>query len=159
MDLMLRPSEEIGHGGDLVMTAGDLALDDGLNTAILLSLFSDRRAEPADELPEPSGSRRGWWGDVLAADGRDRLGSRLWLLTRRKQTPETRKLFEEFTKEALAWLIDDGVAIRVDVAAEWKARGTLEVEAVIVRPTGESVKFGYAWDAEIEKLEVIKHAF
>lgn len=135
----------------------DLALDDGLNTAILISLFSDRRAEPSDELPDPGGSRRGWWGDAVA-DGRDRIGSRLWLLTRRKQTPETRQLFLEFTREALAWLIEDGVASTVEVDAKWRSQGFLQVTAVVVKPDGQSVRFDYAWNSEAEKLEVVSNA-
>ncbi|MDR1656123.1 MAG: phage GP46 family protein [Deltaproteobacteria bacterium] len=140
------------------MADDDLSLDDGLNTAILVSLFSDRRAEPADELPDPGSSRRGWWGDALA-DGRDRLGSRLWLLTRRKQTPETRQLFIEYTKEALSWLVEDGVASTVEVDAQWKSQGFLTVTAVVARPDGGVVRFDYAWDSELEKLEVVSNAF
>jgi phage gp46-like protein len=155
MDLMLRPGDEFG--GDLVFDGQDLSLDDGLNTALLISLFSDRRAEPGDELPDPTSSRRGWWGDSLGADD-DRIGSRLWLLNRRKQTQETRQLFIEFTKEALQWLIDDGVASKVDIEAQWRVMGLLEVDIRITRPDGQVIKFDYAWDSTEKKLEVIKHA-
>jgi phage gp46-like protein len=157
MDLKLRPDGEDDYGGDLVMGAEDLELDNGLNTAILVSLFSDRRAEVGDELPDPGEGRRGWWGDELGEDG-DKIGSRLWLLTRRKQTPETRQLFLEYTREALQWLLDDGVAEDVSVDAAWKGMGILEVYAVITKPDGERRNFGYAWDSEMQKLEVVKHA-
>jgi phage gp46-like protein len=153
VDLTLRP---VNFGGDLVFDGQDLMLDDGLNTAILISLFSDRRAELTDELPDPNGGRRGWWGDALG-DG-DKLGSRLWLLTRRKQTPETRQLFLDFTKEALEWLVTDGVAINVEVEAQWKSQGFLAVSAVVIKPDGQSVKFDYAWDSEGKKLEVVADA-
>jgi phage gp46-like protein len=155
---MLRPLGAPTFGGDLLFDGEDLTLDDGLNTAILISLFSDRRAEPTDELPDPGSSRRGWWGDILSADESDRLGSRLWLLTRRKQIPETRQLFLEFTKEALAWLIKDGVAVRVEIEAEWRAQGVLMVTAVVVKPDGQSVRFDYAWNSEAKKLEVVSNA-
>lgn len=157
MDLTLRPVGPPDFGGDLIFDGSDLALDDGLNTALLVSLFSDRRAEPDDELPDPDGSRRGWWGDALGTDG-DRIGSRLWLLTRRKQLPETRQLFLEFTREALAWLLEDGVAASVEVDASWRSQGILLVEALIVRPDGRSIRFDYAWDSEAKKLEMVKNA-
>jgi len=155
MDLMLRPSGGEHFQGDLVMAGGDLVLDDGLNTAILVSLCSDRRAEPHDELPAPGESRRGWWGDGLSDDN-DRIGSRLWLLVRRKQTPETRQLFEDFTREALAWLITDGLAEKVEVEAAWTALGRLTVNIVIHRPAGETLKYDYAWNAQAARLEYLE---
>jgi phage gp46-like protein len=151
---MLRPTGGEHFQGDLVMEAGDLALDDGLNTAVLVSLFSDRRAEPHDELPDHGESRRGWWGDGLNNDN-DRLGSRLWLLVRRKQTPETRQLFEDFTREALAWLVADSLAAKVDVSAAWAARGVLVVAIVIHRPTGEAEKFEFTWNAQAARMEYL----
>ena len=154
---MLRPVDGEYFGGDLVMDGGDLAQDSGLNTAILISLFTDRRANPSDELPDPAGSRRGWWGDAENGDG-DLIGSRLWLLSRRKATPETRRLFEEYTREALAWMVSDGVADRIDVSAWWKSTGLLVVDALIVRPDGGRHKFSYAWDAQAEKMEIIADA-
>ena len=95
---------------------GDLAAGDDLATAVVLSLFTDRRAEPDDGVPDGTDDRRGWWGDGLA----DRpLGSRLWLLSRAKATRETRLRAIEYAQEALAWLVDDGVADAVEVDAEW----------------------------------------
>jgi len=154
MDLMLRPTGGENFQGDLVMAEGDLVLDDGLNTAILVSLFSDRRAEAHDELPDPGESRRGWWGDGLNDDN-DQIGSRLWLLVRRKQTPETRQYFEDFTREALAWLVQDGLAERVEVEAAWAAMGRLDVNIVIHRPAGGTEKFIFTWNAQAAQLEYL----
>lgn len=157
MDLMLRPTPGEHFGGDLVMEDGDLATDAGLYTAILISLFTDRRAEPSDELPDPTGGRRGWWGDAVDDDG-DLIGSRLWLLHRRKATPETRRLFEEYTREALAWLITDGVAEKLEVQAWWKSMGLLVVDVLITRPGGGRHKFAYTWEAQAEKMEILANA-
>lgn len=157
MDLMLRPVGGEYFGGDLVVADGDLALDKGLNTAVLISLFTDRRAEEGDDLPDPQGDRRGWWGDGLNG-GHDLIGSRLWLLTRRKVTPETRRLYEEYTREALAWLVDDGVAASLDVSAAWVAADRLEVSVAITRPDGRRHKYAYAWDAQALAMEVIASA-
>lgn len=155
MDLMLRPTDEEFFGGDLVLENSDLALDEGLNTAILVSLFTDRRAAVSDELPDPAGSRRGWWGDGLNGDN-DLTGSRLWLLTRRKATPETRRLYEEYTREALAWMIKDGLAEKIDVSGRWLVMGLLAVTVVITRPGGGRQKFDYSWDAQAQKMEVVE---
>lgn len=108
---------------------GALAQDDGLATAVLLSLFLDRRAGPDDPLPDGT-DRRGWLGDALAADG-DRIGSRLWLLMREKQVEETRRRAEEYAEEALAWLVEDGLAEAVEVTASWGRTGWLDLRVEI----------------------------
>lgn len=104
---------------DALVSAGDLAPDSGLQTAILLSLYLHRRAEPGDVLPEGATDRRGWWADAFPLESGDKIGSRLWLLERSKRTPETLERAREYTAEALAWLIEDRVAERVEVETEF----------------------------------------
>ncbi len=49
---------------------------DPLTRAVVISLFTWRRAEPDDNADVPMG----WWGDTWPAVQNDRYGSRLWLL-------------------------------------------------------------------------------
>jgi len=116
--------------GDVQLGRSGLVRDDGLTTAVLISLFTDRRAKADDPLPDGN-DRRGWVGDAISPVDGDRIGSRLWLLRREKQTEETRRRAEEYAREALAWLIEDGLAARVEVSAEWVARGVLGCLIVI----------------------------
>jgi phage gp46-like protein len=44
---------------DVRLDGGDLSTDDGLETAVLLSLITDRRAEADDVLPDGGTDRRG----------------------------------------------------------------------------------------------------
>lgn len=104
-------------GIDFSVTGGDLARDDGVVSAVLISLFTDRRALPTDEIPDGSGNRRGWWGDLLNDDPADRIGSRLWTLDRLKVTPENLRRTQEIAEEALAWMITDKVVTEVNVEA------------------------------------------
>lgn len=129
-------------GPDLARTAlGALAEDDGLRTAVLLSLFLDRRAGAQDPLPDAgTPDRRGWVGDALAAVPGDRIGSRLWLLRREKQLPGVPPRAEIYAREALAWLLEDGIATAVDVAAAWQGRGVLAL-AVRIAPQGFAETF------------------
>lgn len=83
--------------------------------AVVISLFTWRRASPDDTLP--GDMRMGWWGDSFPTVPGDRIGSKLWLLTRSKLVPETVLLAREYAQESLQWLVDDGVAARVDVEA------------------------------------------
>lgn len=119
--------------------------EDALRSAIIVSLLTDRRANVDDVIPDAPASnqsispdRRGWAGDALAEVAGERVGSRLWLLSRKKQTEETRRLAIEYCQEALKWLIDDKIATSVLVNAEWTDGGRLNVEVTIILLNGDS---------------------
>jgi len=126
---------------------GDLVLDDTPATPMLISLGSDRRARPDDELPTgiddlnaPTSfvSRRGWSGDAVDAQGR-LIGSRLWLLNRAKESELTRRFTEGWASEALEWMGTE-TGTPATVTATW------------VRPTVLSLVASYD-DTRIEVLK------
>lgn len=139
-------------GGDLATISGDVLLTDGLETAVILSLFLDARARDDDTLPDGGTDRRGWWADDAAptADG-DRTGSRLWLLSREKTLPEVLRRAHDYAAEALAWLVDDGIARAVDVGATMPRPGLLALAVKVFLPDGQDRHFTY-------KME-LGHAF
>lgn len=122
--------------GDFTLAGADLATDDGLKTAILISLFTDARARDDDTLPEPGTDRRGWWGDVLPPVEGDQIGSRLWLLRREKQTASVLRRARDYCEEALAWLLADQIAAAVRVETSWAGTGVLAIGVEIDRPAG-----------------------
>jgi phage gp46-like protein len=112
--------------GDWVFEAPDLVNDDGLETAVVLSLFTDDLAGDEDVLPSLHGDdRRGWWAGPM--------GSLLWLLSREKETEDVRQRAEFYTRKALQWMLDDDVADRIDAAASWAETGRLDIEVAIYR--------------------------
>ncbi len=114
---------------DFAIANGDIVLDEGLRSSVILSLFTDRLAEADDVLPDGGTDRRGWWGDlpVSLGDERDNSGSRLWLLDRAKAFASTAMLAKHYIAEALQWMIDDGVAKTVSVETQWNAPGFLAI--------------------------------
>lgn len=139
---------------DLTVSSGDLALDEGLRTAVLLSLFTDRQAEPGDVLPDGSADRRGWWADELLSQPGDKFGSRLWLLDRSKRTPDVLERAKEYAREALRWLVEDRIATAVDVVPEFVDRGPgWALTVSITRQNGQPVSFRVAsvWFAEEQR--------
>lgn len=108
---------------------------DPLVRAVIISIFSWRRAEP-DDNPEQD---NGWWGDSYPAVQNDRIGSRLYLLSRQKLTNKTALKAREYLSQALQWLIDDGVAARVDVTATRTGLGTLVASVVIHQRDGNLI--------------------
>lgn len=98
---------------------GNLEMTSALETAVMMSLFTDARALPGDKLLPGETDRRGWWGDLVDAQP---IGSRLWLLRRAKRLPETLKLARDYVSEALRWLVTDQIAAKVEVETAWAAR-------------------------------------
>ena len=130
-----------------------LGLDSGepLVRAVLISLFTWRRAKTDDSLPDPSPNapRMGWWGDSFAAVANDRIGSRLWLPSRAKLQPDTVALAREYAQEALQWLVEDGVASRVEVQAERQGLQTLAIGCRIYKSGGSApldIRFTDVWE-------------
>ena len=101
---------DMERGTDFAIESMLLAQDDGLSTAVMLSLFTDRRAGDDDVLPGGADDRRGVWMDNYAEVPGDLMGSRLWLLQRAKLLPETVIRVREYCDEALDWMVRDGVA-------------------------------------------------
>lgn len=122
------------QGADYAQDGLGLIEDDGLETAVLISLFTDRLANDDDEIPDGSGDRRGWWADALNDDSTDKIGSRLWLLSREKQLPTVLVRAREYALEALQWMVADGVAQSVDVDASNPRDGILALVISITRP-------------------------
>ena len=132
---------------DLAIENGDLALDDGLTTALIVSLFSDRRATADDVPPGGDAARRGWWGDSYLPDTGDLTGSRLWLLERERDLPNVPGRAKLYDEEAVKWLLDDGVAQRVECAAQRLAPGILSHRVTVYRPgqTARQYQFQSFW--------------
>jgi phage gp46-like protein len=154
-DLALVWSNATGDA-DLAMIDDDLASDRGLVTAVLLSLFTDRRAENDDVPPSgDSSDRRGWWADQFAAVEGDRIGSRLWLLDRSTLTNETLLKAKGYVAEALQWMIDDKVVASIPVTVtRMTAPDGIMIAGELLRPGRDSVSFRFAhtWDHIEEDL-------
>lgn len=119
---------------------------DNLTRAVIISLFTWRRANTEDLV---EGQRMGYWGDVVEPpEANDRIGSRLWLLSREKILNSTFVRAREYAREALQWLIDDGVATKVDVLAERYGANGLALVCTIYRVEGGTVtlRFDQAWE-------------
>ena len=134
---------------DWAIAGAGLQEDAGLETAVMISLFTDRRSENDDALPGAKDDRRGWWADQFLDVAGDKIGSRLWLLAREKQMPSVLVRTQEYAQEALAWLIEDGIARAVNVTAETVRQGVLGLTVEIARSPAPPAKFRFEtfWSA------------
>ena len=78
--------------------------EDEIVGAVILSLFCDARGTEQDGT-----IGRGWWGDALT--------DRLWELDRSKEVSETLHRAEDAAKDALRWMIEDGICENISITA------------------------------------------
>ncbi|NIL25044.1 hypothetical protein FFE93_015200 [Yersinia sp. KBS0713] len=129
--------------GDWQTGGGGLLDGDDLETAILISLFTDRLARSDDAID--GDDRRGWWGDT---GSQYPIGSRLWLLRREKLTTKVALKAEDYANEALVWLLDDGVVTAISTNAQIMYPNRLNLIISYQQPaqTQASVKFSWVWE-------------
>jgi phage gp46-like protein len=113
------------------VTTNAIDVYEDLPRAVIISLFSWRRANKDDDLP--ASNKYGWWGDTYPQEINDRIGSRLWLLSRAKLTDETVLKAKEYAEESLQWLIDDGAATEIMVQLERQSIDRLALGIKIIR--------------------------
>ena len=118
---------------------GELTTGNDLQTAILDSLFTDRLARADDDYEDSD--RRGW-GD---SGEESQLGSRLWLLRRKKLTPDVAKKAEEYSSEALNWLKVDGVVSEVIPVARIVLPDRLNLIIRYQAPEKDWQEFRFYW--------------
>lgn len=127
-------------GRQVVRVADAELARDTLRDLVLISLFTWRRATDDDPVPDGA-NRQGWWADPT-------LGSRLWLLKRAKLTPKTLGTARRYVEEALQWLVDEGIASRVEVTAERQGKAlALAVAAYRPRDPRNVVRYDFIWGA------------
>lgn len=129
--------------GEWSLAQGELLSGHDLQTAIIISLFTDRLARDDDVMDD--NVRRGWWGD----SGQDYvIGSRLWLIAREKLTVNVAQRAEDYAREALQWLIDDGVVASLDIGSQiiYPARLNLFIRYHQPGYHKEDLRFFWVWE-------------
>ena len=134
-----------GKFADIKIANGDFVLGDDLETAVGLSLMTDRRATTAEIAEFQSGitdrqSRRGYWANTFRTVPQ---GSGLWLLSRSKHAELTRSRAEAFALESLQWLKDDNIAQEISVVATLKGKSGLDLTVRVLKPSGEDLNYAY----------------
>lgn len=142
--------------GDLVKIIGDLEREEGLETAVSMSIFTKRRVTE-EELKENGFSdlseKGGWWADQYSDAEDDQIGSKLWLLTRAKTTEQTLVKAQEYVYDGLLWMIEDNVASEINVIVERLGQIGNDVLCINVEirrdsDTQQALTFKYVWDKQ-----------
>ncbi|MDE2106943.1 MAG: phage GP46 family protein [Patescibacteria group bacterium] len=115
-----------------------------MTTAVLVSLFTDRLANPDDTIPDGTNDPRGWVGDLGQTVP---IGSRLWLLGRSKLTPAVAAIAKSMAAEALQWMIDDSVVASFDIITEVVLPNRLNMQIIAYKQDGTKIAMDFtnAW--------------
>ena len=100
-------------------STGDISTDQTLDTAILMSIFEEVRATAAEI--SDSKSRRGWLGNE-STPGFEQ-GSKVWLFDQERVTGSVLAELGPIVRNGLQWLIDDGIAVSVEVEQPFLQNG------------------------------------
>ena len=146
---MIKVTFDNGSGqGDLDFDSG-MVEDTTFETAITISLLTWRRCEKED-LPADLENLGGFWGDTFADVEGDRTGSKLWLLQGQKINNENLDLAKQYVEEALEWMIEDGIADKIDVKTSRGEYDQLEIELFIQKPNEPAPKWVGIWEVQLD---------
>ncbi len=132
--------------GDLALSFDDLVRDEGLESAVLISLFTDARAEP-EEVPDSSNDLSGSF--LTSIDGTV-YGSKIWTLRRSKADNNTVQKMTDYARSALAWMVEDGVAGSIEAQAILVDKERIDLSVKIYK-NGEAIfnrRFEDLWSAQ-----------
>jgi phage gp46-like protein len=134
---------------DFNMIGAALELGHDLETAVLISLFTDGQADPGDIVYDTD--PRGWWADTYAAfedpallslPG-DRIGSKIWQVFVRPRNQDTLNWLRDEASRSLSWMLSDGVASAIEVIPLFTGSGGV---GLIINLTAAGAPFRYAFD-------------
>lgn len=123
MDIFLQDN---GDGAEIVLSGGDIKGDRTLATSVYLSLFNGDCFSNAFEEHETNN------------DFENALNAPITI----KNLQEV----EKTGKEALKWMLSEGVANSIDVYAYGGKSNHIEVEITITEPSGENCQITLVWE-------------
>lgn len=121
---------------DFSIEDGDIAGVNGFDTAIWVSLFTDARATESQVLlPQ---YRRGWPGNLVSTVPDRQLGGLLWLIDQRRLNQATLNAAVDYARGSLSWLVEDNLALDVNVTGEIVPVSGIRLTIIITAPNGST---------------------
>lgn len=122
-------------GGIIKIRGGQPEMDEGLETAVNLSLFSDGD----------------WWGSSLGTAD-EAIGSGFLAALRAPLSNQARLDVIEAARTALAWLVSSGIAASVEISATIPAVGRLDLSILIRQPSKAPATFRYTVNWQSQRI-------
>lgn len=128
---------ERGDGGELVLSAEDLMLDETLFNPVYLSLFEgENYYSNLDTDTREHGSYTDYEKALNSTTSRVSMNQ-----------------LESLTNEKLNWLVTKGIAETIETTVFCIEDALLDIDITITQPGGESEKYSILWDKQMEMLK------
>ena len=116
MAIDLKFKQDSNGDWDIDFANGDFELTDGLDTAVYMSVFCEKRAS-SSQVSEPN-LRRGHFTNEFSKKEGYQVGSFFWLYTEQaKNIDSNLRLIEGAIGDGLAWMIEDNIFSKTKVQA------------------------------------------
>jgi phage gp46-like protein len=120
-DVRLLQTED---GGEVELVGGQITLDEGLDSAVFLSLFGGNDDDSGLDGDKP----RQWWGNVDELDEARKYRSLTqYLLRSLPLIPNNLRRIEDAAVSDLAWMIESKLASFVGATATMPGRNTIKL--------------------------------
>lgn len=136
---------------DLAFDNGDLKSTQGFTSALLMSIFCERRATPSEVAPPEK--RRGWFGNAFLGFTDFEIGSKLWLLLQARADQVTLNNSITFSNNAVEWFKEDKYIDKAIVTAEYDVQNALLIFIQFLIGQDIVLNKGFRlWDNTMEEL-------
>jgi phage gp46-like protein len=125
---------------DISFTDGDFTLTYGFETALLMSLFCEKRASKS-EVPNLA-LRRGWWGNTVGDWDNYEIGSKLWLLDQARSNPASLNLAKTYSADGLSWLLTDSYCTKIDIDTSYTINN-MNIDITLYRSNDQTINNSY----------------
>lgn len=126
---------------DISFTDGDFTLENGLNTAIQMSIFCEQRLEDSEVTPLLRG---GWVGNVLQPIEGYQQGSLIWTKYQSNMNPELKSVIEGYLNDCFLWMLED--AIVKNIEAEVNLLANYKIQAKITLTQNDDTQTATYYD-------------
>lgn len=124
---------------------GDFTLTEGFETAILMSIFCEKRAN--ENQISRAEFRRGDWSNELNDIIDYEVGSLFWLLEQSRATQETLNDGITYITEGFSWMIEDGYLEDIEITGTLTYRGIVyTIKLYRYDKSVETIKYN-SWEA------------
>lgn len=115
---------------DFKIENGDFVSTTGFETALILSIFTDRRANAGEVVNIEL--RRGWWGNLILRNLINKptfeIGSKIWLTYQSRITQNILNAIKNYIDESLFWLIEDGHATNIKTTIKQESSNKISIQ-------------------------------
>jgi len=124
-------------GADLEFVGGQPVMDQGLENAVKISMFT----------------RNGWWGNTLFDDPNQKIGSDYEKIANQAITVSAIRRITAAAERALKWMVDTGLALSAIAEVVNRRVGWLDTAVLITPPSKDQTvlvasKHGSNWIAQ-----------